>query len=151
MPAPTTRRATTSQPKARQIQPSTDRRGLSGCRYRTIGPNSGTPAEWPLPFCPAACPIPRLRVVRMRDRRHRGAGSEDSSASGGSCSDSHNILTFRRLVAEVLAQRALRFVEGDPLARGVVGDLVLAEPSDGEIARRGMCEIDAADARGRSH
>ena len=34
---------------------------------------AGGNAEWPLPFRPLTRPIPRLSVVRMRERRHPGA------------------------------------------------------------------------------
>src|SRR6059058_2311534 len=102
MPAPITKATTASQPKPRSSRPITERRGGSGCRYRAIGPKNGGTAEWPLPFSPAACPIPRFSVVRIRERSAppKRLVTEDSSASGGG-GDPYNVRSLFRLVAEI--------------------------------------------------
>src|SRR3954468_5264827 len=117
-----------------------------------MGPKSGGSVEWPLPFRPAVCPIPRFSVVRItRGDAATGASAEDSSASGGGRHDPYLRLIFRRLVAEIRPQAALRLFDGDALPCRVVLDLVAAEPPDREVARLGMREVDAAHARSRRH
>src|SRR6266511_4177707 len=57
----------------------------------------------------------------------------------------------RRRVAENRPQPPLGLAEVDPLARGVVLDLIAPYSSDREVARFRMVDVDAAHARGGQH
>src|SRR5919109_1159058 len=122
------------------MTPTTERRGGSGCRYRTIGPKAGGNAEWPLPFRPLTRPIPRFSVVRIRDRRHLGAAVEDSSVPGRAGDGSDRFLRSR-LVAEVGPQPSLGLRRRDALAACVVLDLVAVDSPHREVARLRMREV----------
>src|SRR3954451_24650402 len=52
----------------------------------------------------------------------------------------------RRLVGEVRAEPLLGLGDRYALAHGIVLDLVACDPPDGEVPRRRVAQVDAADA-----
>src|SRR5262249_46627913 len=69
----------------------------------------------------------------------------------GSASAVEDLLPRTGHVPEIRREPALRLLEGNGLAGGVVLDLVEGDAADGDVARERMRKIDAADGRGRRH
>ncbi len=57
----------------------------------------------------------------------------------------------RGSVAQVGPEPALHFRDGESTPRGVVFELIAPDAPDGEVARLGMGEVEAAHAGGRRH
>src|SRR5688572_2751330 len=70
--------------------------------------------------------------------------------SSGYCLIRYSI-KIRSIVPQVGAQPALRLLDGHPLSRGIVFDLIAADAADREITGFGVREIEAAHRRGRGH
>src|SRR5215471_21152651 len=71
---------------------------------------------------------------------------EDSSGSGGGCRDPHRGLIHGGLVSQVRPEPMLRLGHRHASAGGVILDLVAVDPPNREVARLGVCEVDAAHA-----
>src|SRR2546425_5730912 len=99
-------------------------------------------------------------VVRIRKKRRRRAPSATlaecparlvkNRLGEGSGRDLLGVATAR-VVREIRAKPALHVCERQPLAGGIVLDLVAADAADGEIPRLRMPQVDAAHARCRDH